>query len=99
VRIRSIGELSWNAFPFVIGLFITMQGLENLGMVELASAWLACIRVESPMNLLATAGVTGLASNVMSNLPAAMIAKVRSYTRVLTPQRSSPHSSVPTSAR
>jgi len=75
VRIRTAGELSWDLFPFVVGLFIAVQGLENLGIVGVASRWLSDMKPASPENLLATAGTTALASNIMNNLPAALIAR------------------------
>lgn len=74
VRVRALGELSWSVFPFVVGLFITVQGLENLGLVRVASSWLR----HSPPNALTqlqVAGSTMLAANVMNNLPAALIAR------------------------
>ena len=75
VGIRTAGELSWDLFPFVVGLFIAVQGLENLGIVGAASRWLSGMKPASPENLLATAGATALASNIMNNLPAALIAR------------------------
>jgi arsenical pump membrane protein len=75
VRIRAAGELSWSLFPFVVGLFVAVRGLENLGIVGVASAWLAHIRSGSPGNLFAAAGATAFASNIMNNLPAALIAR------------------------
>jgi arsenical pump membrane protein len=75
VRIRAAGELSWHIFPFVIGLFVAVQALENLGMVGAESGWLASMRPGSPEKLLAAAGATALASNIMNNLPAALIAR------------------------
>jgi arsenical pump membrane protein len=75
VRIRTAGELSWDLFPFVVGLFVAVQGLENLGLVGVASQWLAHMRPGSPENLFAAAGATALASNIMNNLPAALIAR------------------------
>jgi arsenical pump membrane protein len=75
VHIRALGELSWSVFPFVIGIFVAVQGLENLGLIGAASGWLAEMRPGSPQRLLAAAGATALASNVMNNLPAALIAR------------------------
>jgi arsenical pump membrane protein len=75
VRIRTAGELSWDLFPFVVGLFIAVQGLENLGIVGVASEWLARMKPGSPEGLLAMAGASALASNIMNNLPAALIAR------------------------
>ena len=75
VRIRAAGELSWSVFPFVVGLFVAVQGLENLGIVGASSVWLAHMRPGSPEKLLAAAGATAFASNIMNNLPAALIAR------------------------
>jgi arsenical pump membrane protein len=75
VRIRAVGELSWGVFPFVVGLFMAVQGLENLGIISLSSGWLAHMRPGSPEKLLAAAGATAFASNIMNNLPAALIAR------------------------
>jgi arsenical pump membrane protein len=56
VRIRAVRELAWDLFPFVIGLFIAVQGLENLGIVGVESGWLASMRPGSPEKLLTAAG-------------------------------------------
>lgn len=75
VRIRAVGELSWDLFPFVVGLFVAVQALENLGIVGMSSAWLAHMRPGSLGKLLTAAGTTAFASNIMNNLPAALIAR------------------------
>jgi arsenical pump membrane protein len=75
VHIRFVRELAWDLFPFVIGLFIAVQGLENLGIVGVSSTWLGEMRPGSPQKLLAAAGSTALASNIVNNLPAALIAR------------------------
>jgi arsenical pump membrane protein len=75
VHLQALRELSWHIFPFVIGLFIAVQGLENLGIIGFESGWLASMRPGSAGKLLAAAGATALASNLMNNLPAALIAR------------------------
>jgi arsenical pump membrane protein len=75
VQIGFVRELAWDLFPFVIGLFIAVQGLENLGIVDVSSGWLAEMRAGSPGKLLAAAGATAFASNITNNLPAALIAR------------------------
>jgi arsenical pump membrane protein len=75
VRVRAVGELSWGVFPFVVGLFVAVQGLENLGLVGVSVERLALMRPGSPEKLLATAGAVAAASNIMNNLPAALIAR------------------------
>jgi arsenical pump membrane protein len=75
LRLRAAGELAWGVFPFVVGLFVAVRGLENLGIVGRSSAWLAHLRPGSPESLLAVSGATAVASNVMNNLPAALITR------------------------
>jgi arsenical pump membrane protein len=75
VQIRMVRELAWDLFPFVIGLFIAIQGLENLGIVGVCSKWLAEMRPGSPAQLLTAAGATALAANIANNLPAALMAR------------------------
>jgi arsenical pump membrane protein len=75
VHIRVVRELAWDLFPFVIGLFIAVQGLENLGIVSVSSGWLAEMRPGSPQRLLTVAGAIAFASNIVNNLPAALIAR------------------------
>jgi arsenical pump membrane protein len=75
VHIRFVRELAWDLFPFVIGLFIAVQGLENLGIIGVSSRWLAEMRPGSPGKLLTAAGATAFASNIVNNLPAALIAR------------------------
>lgn len=75
VRFGAIRELAWGVFPFVIGLFIAVRGLENLGIVAAAHGWLDDMKPGTPGKLLAVAGATGLASNLMNNLPAALLAR------------------------
>lgn len=53
VGIRTAGELSWDLLPFVVGLFVAVQGLENLGIVGVASRWLEHMKPGSTENLLA----------------------------------------------
>ncbi len=75
VQIRFVQEIAWDLFPFVIGLFIAVQGLENLGIVDVSAGWLAEMRPGSAGKLLAAAGATAFASNITNNLPAALIAR------------------------
>jgi len=75
VRLHAVGELAWGVFPFVVGLFVVVRGLENLGIVDRSSVWLARLTPGSPGSLLAVSGATAAASNVMNNLPAALLAR------------------------
>lgn len=75
VRIGAFAELAWNVFPFVVGLFVVVRGLENLGIVDRSAAWLARLTPGSPESLLVVSGATAAASNAMNNLPAALLAR------------------------
>jgi len=75
VHLRAAREIAWDLFPFVIGLFIAVQGLENLGIVGVETGWFAAMKAGSPEKLLAVAGATAFTSNIMNNLPAALIAR------------------------
>jgi arsenical pump membrane protein len=75
LQVRALSELAWGVFPFVIGLFCAVRGLANLGIVDLSSRWLSHLSPEAPGTLLLASGATALASNVMNNLPAALVAR------------------------
>lgn len=75
VRPRAAGELAWGVFPFVMGLFVCVRGLENLGLAAASAAWVTRLAAGSTGSLLVIAGATALASNVVNNLPAALIAR------------------------
>jgi len=75
VHIQAARELSWEVFPFIIGLFIAVQGLENLGIIGVESAWLVQMRTGVLDKMFASGIATALASNLMNNLPAALIAR------------------------
>ncbi len=75
VHLRTAGELSWGIFPFVIGLFVAVRGIDGLGIARLSAEWLSQRDPGSTGTLLATAGATALASNIMNNLPAALVAR------------------------
>jgi arsenical pump membrane protein len=69
---RAISELEWGVFPFVIGLFVVVRSVENLGMIDQAVAWLSG---HPSSQLVAVTGGTAVAANVMNNLPAALVAR------------------------
>ncbi|MEO8900570.1 MAG: ArsB/NhaD family transporter [Polyangiaceae bacterium] len=74
LHVRLLGKLSWSVFPLVIGLFIAVRGVENLGVVDAASAWLRSAP-QSAATAFRVALATALAANVVNNLPAALIAR------------------------
>ena len=68
-------EVSWPVFPFVVGLFVVIGGVENLGLTGRVAAWLMTLDSHPLAGMAAVAGGTGLASNVLNNLPAALLAR------------------------
>lgn len=69
-----VREISWGVFPFVMGLFVVVRALEKTGVVAWGVAFLEGL-AQGPERLFAAAGVTGLATNLMNNLPAALVAR------------------------
>jgi arsenical pump membrane protein len=72
---RALLRLSWDLFPFVIGLFVVVRGVENLGVASAAAGWLRRHAAEPRTDMLASAAGTALAANAMNNLPAALVAR------------------------
>ncbi len=68
-------EISWPVFPFVIGLFVVMGGVENLGLAGRMASWLVHWKPSPLVGMAATAGASGLASNIVNNIPAALLAR------------------------
>ena len=75
VRGRDARDVSWGVVPFVIGLFVVVQGLESLGLAGALAHVIASSPGGAVGRALATTGVTALASNAMNNLPAALVAR------------------------
>lgn len=75
VTARVLREISWGLFPLVIGLFVVIRGVENLGVVTTAATWVASAPDHAFVRALFTSATTGAASNLMNNLPAALIAR------------------------
>lgn len=79
IRARQVGwellrEVSWPVFPFVVSLFVVIGGVENLGLTERIAAWV--ITLPNPAaGMAAMAGGAGLASNIVNNIPAALLAR------------------------
>ncbi len=67
-------EISWPLFPFVVGLFVVIQGVENLGLAALIARGLGAAG-HSPLVLILTAAFGAAAgSNVVNNIPMALLA-------------------------
>lgn len=66
--------ISWSLFPFVIGLFVVVRGVENLGLAGLAARGLAGAGRSALAQIGVTAFGAGLGSNVVNNIPMALLA-------------------------
>lgn len=75
IDLRTPREVSWGVVPFVLGLFVAIRGVEHLGVAEVAGHWLASTEPSSLARLLGVAGASALGSNVINNLPAALLAR------------------------
>lgn len=70
-----VRRIQWSIFPFVIGLFVVVQAVENLGIGRFAAGLLARIPQQPLIAVPATALLAGIGSNVVNNLPAALLAR------------------------
>ncbi len=68
-------EVSWPVFPFVVGLFVVIGSVENLGLTRRAAGWLMRLDSHPLAGMAAMAGGAGLASNIVNNIPAALLAR------------------------
>jgi arsenical pump membrane protein len=66
-------DISWPLFPFVAGLFVVIRGVENLGLAPLAAHALADAGRSPLAQVLATAFGAGIGSNVVNNIPMALL--------------------------
>jgi len=75
VEVRVIREISWGIFPLVLGLLVVVRGVENLGVVATAAGWFSSTPQHSLARALIASGTAAAASNVMNNIPAALLAR------------------------
>jgi arsenical pump membrane protein len=67
-------RVSWELFPFIIGLFVVVAAVENLGLAHLAQEGLARMRPDSLLSNLAIGFGSGIGSNIVNNIPMALLA-------------------------
>ncbi|RYE51579.1 MAG: arsenic transporter [Hyphomicrobiales bacterium] len=68
-------DISWSVLPLVGGLFIVVEALNRTGLVEHLAGALSDNARNLPMQTAAVAGtVVALASNLVNNLPAGLVA-------------------------
>jgi arsenical pump membrane protein len=69
-----IRNVSWGVFPFVVGLFVLVQAVENLGFTEGLAHGLQVARAHH-LGLWAATGGAALGSNLLNNLPTALLTR------------------------
>ena len=75
VQLGALREIPWGVFPFVLGMFVIVRAVEDLGIVAVASRWVAVLADHPWTGPAFLAGATAFASNVANNLPAALFAR------------------------
>jgi arsenical pump membrane protein len=75
VSLGTARDVSWGVVPFVVGLFVVVQGLESLGLAAGVARVIASAGGGAIGRAVATTAVTAAASNVVNNLPAALVAR------------------------
>ena len=67
-------EISWSLFIFVTGMFLVIRGVENAGLTAVFGNFLLQFSATSQLSgILAVAGGTALGSNLINNLPMALV--------------------------
>jgi arsenical pump membrane protein len=81
LRRRQVGvkalasRITWSVFPFVVGLFVVVRGVENLGLATWAVEVMRGLQTRPYVGLAAVVASSAAASNVVNNLPAALLAR------------------------
>jgi arsenical pump membrane protein len=66
-------DISWSLFPFVVGLFIVIRGVENIGLTKLAGSLARECDGMSNWGLPCLSSATALGSNIINNIPMALL--------------------------
>ena len=75
VGLADLRAIAWGVFPFAIGLFIVVRSFDGAGLPALAASVLARLPASEALRTVVAAVTAGVASNVMNNLPAALLAR------------------------
>jgi arsenical pump membrane protein len=87
---RFLREVSWGVIPLVAGLFVLVEALDRSGVIHSVSDFLRD-QVQRSANLAAvgSGAIVGIASNLINNLPAGLIAGTAVQTADVPPSVSS----------
>jgi arsenical pump membrane protein len=76
VRGRDLGgRIGWSVFPFVIGLFVLVRGVEHLGLAFWAVQAIGAAAKRPEILLPLVVAGSAAASNLVNNLPAALLTR------------------------
>ncbi len=70
-----VASIHWAVFPFVVGLFVLVRGIENLGLARWAVGAMDGVADRHFVGLAVVVIATAGASNVVNNLPAALMSR------------------------
>ncbi len=70
-----VRHIAWGVVPFVLGLFVVVQGLERLGLADAMARLLEKVPGGDTARILASTGASAVASNIVNNLPATLVAR------------------------
>jgi arsenical pump membrane protein len=72
---KIIREISWNVLPLVAGLFVLVEAIDNTGVLESLTHFLAASAATAPTSTaLIAGGAAALLCNAVNNLPLGLIA-------------------------
>lgn len=72
---ETLKGVSWSVLPLVAGLFVVVEALNRTGLIDHLAQYLSQIALTSPTQAAAASGaVVALASNLVNNLPAGLVA-------------------------
>jgi arsenical pump membrane protein len=66
-------DIAWSLFPFIVGLFIVIRGVENIGLAELAGKLATECDGQAIWGLPALSCATAIGSNIINNIPMALL--------------------------
>ena len=69
----AVRNVSWSIFPFMIGLFIVVRGVENIGLAGLASKAIAWAGHSEVASVFVTTFGAAIGSNIVNNIPMALL--------------------------
>jgi arsenical pump membrane protein len=73
VKLSIVQDITWSVFPFVIGLFVVVRAMENLGLATFVSQCLNAGASSPTLTVFLGVFGAGIGSNVVNNIPMALL--------------------------